>query len=229
MKRTNLILILSICLSLCFINISFAEIDLDLGDDDGPSRNASVKESWVTLIGGYDLGGTGDLDIEADGEEVSSEEGDMESGFSFYFEFGKALNKNVGLGGGACYQLGRGIDEPGFDKGEFNFIPVYGLLKIWFPTPSVIPFGIVHVGYNFFLADDDLFNEDLDRSGGLYWAIGGGVMFDNGVQIELLYSTHNGSLTGEAEGYDPSYGFYTSDIDAQLSYSKVTLAVGINL
>ncbi len=223
MKKTNLIGILTLCLSLCFINISFAEIDLDLGDE-SPSSNASVKESWATLMGGYDLGGTGEIDVTVSNDFASaseSEEGDIESGFSIYFELGKAINKNIGLGGGASYGLGRGIDEEG-EEGEFNFIPVYGLLKIWFPTPSVVPFGIVHVGYNFFFADDD-FKGDLDTGGGLYWAIGGGIMFDNGVQLELLYATHNGTLTGE----DSSEGF-TMDIDVELSYSKVTLAAGIN-
>lgn len=238
MKNRLFTFILSICISLCLTSLAFAAIDLDLDDDTGSS---SMKKNFFTILGGYDLGGSMDLDseVEASFQGFSASDSDSDSidikgGFFAGIELGTFLNDNIAVGGGAVYQFARGIDEDTGDADpKFNFLPFYGMLKFVFPSDSVIPFGTVQVGYNLFFGNDD-FKGDGDLSGGLYWGIGGGIMLDNGIQIQLLYSQNRGKM--EEEGTEPlydDYGYYMGDADVKMTtdgtYKKISISVGINL
>lgn len=248
MKKRLFTAFLSISLSLFLSSMAFAEIDLDLGDDS--PGGSPMSEGFVTISGTYDMGGSADVSYEIDDFDYDEEdEIDIKSGFALTLELGKAINENIGLGIGATYQFKRGIDEKGADDAEFNFIPIYGMIKFWTDAGEILPFGIVQIGYNLFQGTDDMKTlyyyeadydyeagarwKDCDMKGGLYWGIGGGIILQNGVQIQLLYSVNNGSIEGSDYeyyyiGYDGSdYGEESSDIIAEIKYSKISISAGI--
>jgi opacity protein-like surface antigen len=60
-------------------------------------------------------------------------------------------------------------------------------------------------------------NTEVTVKGGLYWAIGGGIIFNNNIQVELLYRSHSGEMEAKAASD-------TATID--VSITQVTLSVG---
>ncbi|MBN2040254.1 MAG: hypothetical protein JW864_09450 [Spirochaetes bacterium] len=210
MKRKILLPILSFYMAIFMNNVAFAEIDLDLGDEPMDSSFGSsgyMKSGYATFKGGYDMTGNA---------EIENVESDIESSYCVSFEFLSMMGQGFGLGVGAIYQFARGIDESGLENSEFQFIPLYGLIKFFIPTTYLAPFGILHVGYNFFLGNDE-FKGDSDLEGGLYWGVGGGIMLSNGLQFELLYSVDNGKIIND-----------DSDAEMDVKYTKITLSAGFN-
>ncbi len=111
----------------------------------------------------------------------------------------------------SCFEMGAGITLPaprsidGTDQ-DFYFIPVYGLLKLRSTSEEVAPYLTCHVGYNFFNS-----NRKYDASGAIsfdediYWAGGIGVIFNNQLQFELLYTSNNGELKVPGYRFDVEY------------------------
>ncbi|MDY6934439.1 MAG: hypothetical protein SVZ03_09490 [Spirochaetota bacterium] len=241
MKKKYLSVFLSVLMALFVSSIAFADIDLDLDDEEERGVPRDTTGGYFTIKAGYDLNGKYDYDatLELSGFELSeSEEYDIDNGFSFSAEFVGAINERAGFGAGISYQHKRSFDENtgGLDP-KFNFLPIHGLFKFKVPLDnSITPFAVAHLGYNLLFGNDDFKGEDGDLSGGLYWGLGFGIIISDGIQVELLYSVNNGKV--EESGIelelvgDPYSGYYYENIpysyEEEFKYSKITLSVGYN-
>lgn len=187
MKKQCLVLALSF-LSIIFMgSYAFAESTIKIGLD-------MAGEHKVSVVG------------------VSSSE-DVNMGISLSGEYVSAIDKNIGIGFGMTFQIPRAQkDYPG----NFNFIPLYGLVKIGSVASEVSPYLIGQLGYNLLYMGDNTYKGDGSLSGGIYYGIGGGLIFRNLSQIEILYSVNKGSW--ELAGY-PNF---------DVEYSKITLSFGFN-
>ncbi len=218
--RKNIIKIFFIIYTLLFFNgISSAVTDYRISElpviDEFPI-DLPLGISITTFKGTCDIIG----ETEFDSSQVSGE-ADVKNGFALSLELGKAILEKLGLGIGATYQFPRGLNERENSDAKFNFIPFYGLLKFWTESAGLFPFGMVQMGYNLLLGNDEFKSysgAEADLSGGLYWGLGGGIIFLNGIQLELLYSMNNGRLDGD----NP---FYYGD----MQYSKISVSIGISL
>ena len=213
MKKTIYIMVVAVCLALSTGSTAFAEMDYIL--DEFPIE-LPLGISITTVKGTFDMVGRTEL---KGGDGAG--EADVKNGFALSLELGKAILEKMGLGLGATYQFPRELNESGSGNAKFNFIPFYGLVKFWTEAAGLFPFGMVQIGYNLLLGNDEFKNysgESSALSGGLYWGLGGGVILIGGVQLELLYSVNNGSITGD----EP---FYSMD----MRYSKLSISAGISL
>jgi hypothetical protein len=84
-----------------------------------------------------------------------------------------------------------------------------------------------HLGGNSFSADNNFAGNNASFGGGLYWAAGGGMVF-NFLQVELLYTVNYGSISQSGYIYNNATGnddpFSNS---ADVRYSTVNLSFGI--
>ncbi len=163
---------------------------------------------------------------------------DVDNSPSISGEAAFKIAENVRFGIGGAFQINRGLKDY---EGTFSSIPVYGLFRIE-PSTSVevAPFFIAHCGYNFWKADSS-FKGNGSEKGGLYYAFGGGLLFNN-VQIELLYSFHKGKIEGITDeedfiffstfmsntSYNPLLMSLLTPYDIELNYSNFTISIGIN-
>ncbi|MFX0203095.1 MAG: hypothetical protein ACFFCW_43885 [Candidatus Hodarchaeota archaeon] len=127
-------------------------------------------------------------DHEVSGLGVTGSE-DVEDSISISFEGVAAINDNVGIGGGFTWQIPRSQERY---PGDFYFIPFYGLMKIRSASAELAPYLIGQIGYNFIYEGDThhkgtgIYAATLD--GDLYYGVGGGIILNNRLQIEVLYS-----------------------------------------
>jgi hypothetical protein len=155
---------------------------------------------------GYDT--SGDHEVSAFGITGSE---DVEDSFSASFEFVGAINDNFGVGGGFTLQIPRSQEQY---PGDFYFYPFYGLIKIRSASKEFAPYFIGQIGYNLIYDGDINYKGTGTLDGDWYYGAGGGVIFKNRFQIEVLYSVNCGTYT---------FSGYEFDIE----YSKVTLSIGI--
>ncbi len=168
-------------------------------------NNNAFSQSSFALKGGIDTMGETDMEY--------ADKGDADMGFGIGGELTVPYSERFVLGGGAVYQLPRGIDEEGWEDWEFNFLPIYGLAKIIIPADNLNIFLAVNIGYGIGFLDAP---GDIEMDGGLYYGFGGGIEFGNGFFIELLYTVNEGTLSSD-----------DFDIEADAEYSKVSIFVGM--
>jgi hypothetical protein len=183
------------------------------------AQDDSSSGFTFVIKGGFDLMGEGDLDID---EYDYSESGDVDSNISLgaeaYFNFDPVL-----FGVGAAYLLPRKLED---SDGKISLFPIYGAINYPFTPGGFTPYITGQIGYNFFFIDSKLENEldaligdecDYTTEGGLYWALGGGIILENNIQFELLYSNSSAGLdiensTGESVTMDLTYTKFTVSI-----------------
>ncbi len=124
-------------------------------------------------------------------------EGDAESelGLSPGLEFLFPLSDFFMLGFAGEYQFERGIDADwASSSAKFGFMPVYITSKIGFlPDEALNPEINLNIGYAFMYANDQY--EGLgDVNGGLFYAIGGGLVLGDKLVANLLYRYQTGTL-----------------------------------
>ena len=173
---------------------------------------------------GYDRPGEQDISgwVQMDGiSGALSLSEKIEDAFSFSGEYILRSETNYGLGAGASYQIPRKMKNY---VGDFNFIPLYFLLKIYFPSHSSYLVG--HFGYNLFNADE-AYKEGGKTKGGEYYAIGGGFLLGDKIELEILKTFHQCALEDQTGYiYDPVYGelFYWANYE--IKYSRYTISLG---
>ncbi len=111
------------------------------------------------------------------------------------------------------YQFPRTIEE---SEGNFNFIPVYLLVKLRTSTKKISPYFLGQSSHNLFEGDKNhktVLSYSLNT--GSYY--GFGFRFDSrrGIQCEIVYSVNSGSASTE---------LFNKDIE----YQKISLLVGYN-
>jgi hypothetical protein len=127
----------------------------------------------------------------------------------------------IGIGGGISYQTTR--EEP-VSGGHFNFIPIYGLVRVRSTPTSVnsYPYATAHLGYNYFIADHEYAGAgNYEMTNGAYAGLGAGYVFGR-MQVEVLYTIDQGRLSGN--DYDALNSHYTISADA--AYRKISLSLG---
>jgi len=157
---------------------------------------------------GYDLGG----EVELTPEEGVKETEDVESGYAVTGEYKFASESEWKLGAGLTYQLERDVEPSGSDNVPIRYTPIYGLAEYQLQESPVYLVG--HLGYNLFDADEP----DIDnKSGGMYYAFGGGMKFEDKYQLDILYTVHNSSAEFE----------YEEIVKIDFEYTKLTVNFGM--
>lgn len=214
MKKKPNTIIITIAALLLITSVSHAQLDLILDStpiDTLPGAHINAFKGTYEILGHAEYK-----------EDRNLSDSDMKNGFSLSLELGRAIIEKLGIGVGATYQFPRAVDESGERDAKFNFVPLYGLVKLWTNSIGLFPFGMLQLGYNFFLGNDEFKTiggeraEELDLGGGMYWALGGGIIFPGGFEIELLYTVNNGSISG-SENY----------FEEEIRYSKIAISGGI--
>jgi len=176
---------------------------------------AQAEGEWL-FKAGYDFSGDLDVDPSDGGEETY----DVDSGFSITGEYMLPAEGNIIFGAGASYQFDRDVDfgnpDNGNSKEAIRYTPIY-VLGAYQMQESPIYF-VGHLGYNLFSTEF----ETEDESGGMYYALGAAMDFENDYTAEILYTVNNSSIEvldqdGETEEL----------IEADLKYTKITINFGI--
>lgn len=162
------------------------------------AESSGVVKIGVDMLGKHEISGLG-----LEGSE------DVKMGFSLSGEYTFSISKNFGIGAGITLQVPRSQKD---FKGDFSFVPIYGLVKTRSATGDISPYLIGQLGYNLFQGDST-YTGTAVLSGGMYYGIGGGLILEDGFQGELLYSVNEGSA--ELLGYD-----------FKVKYSKITFSIG---
>jgi hypothetical protein len=159
---------------------------------------------------GADVGGELGVTVKQEGFLPVSLKNDTEMGFSVGGEIYYDLNESLAVGAGAEYQLKR-KEKGGVDG--FNFIPIYALGRFQI-DPNFYVTG--KVGYNLYMQEN--LPEQLKAKGGLFFGFGGGAVFNDMLQLEVLYSIHNGKWELKE---DPGV-----DYDLSWKYTKIGISAG---
>lgn len=189
---------------LCILSLSFVSIFY--------LSNAAFSQATFAIKGSIDLMGESELDV------PDLDPGDVDTGFGIGGEVTLPINEQVIVGGGIVYQFSRGIDEEApWDEFSFNYVPIYALIQYQFKGQGVTPFIGANLGYNLLFAEGPDEIGDIETGGGIYWGIGGGVVFENKFFIEALYTTNNGTAKFENDPSDDTYDH---------TYTKFSIFVG---
>jgi hypothetical protein len=184
--KTAIMLTLSVLLAIFTVNNAFAGVAIKIG---------------------FDL--EGDHDVSGEGESWTE---DVDTGISVSGEVFTSISNNFDIGGGITYQFPRSLSD---FAGDFNFVPLYGMARLKFSEgKKVTPYVVGQLGYSFYFGDSD-YEGSADLEGDIYYAIGGGVIFDSGFLLEVLYSVSSGT-------YDVS----EFNVELDIEYSVITIAVG---
>jgi len=136
---------------------------------------------------------------------------DIETGVCAALELATQDTRDAEVGVGVEYQVPRELsDDPGE---EFNFIPLYFYGKAYGRSGGSTAFLLGRFGYNLYEGNDD-YKGSADLEGGLYYAIGVGLMTTGTAEIELTYVVNTGIR---------DYG--TTDVDVE--YSRVSIGVSV--
>lgn len=205
------------------------------GGGDGSTRGyrseRRLKQAELIFKLGSDFGGQ--LDIYNGsyyqgnfGTTLLSGASDTTSALTLTTEYLGYVTNQVGLGIGLTEQLPR---KQTSQDGYFSFAPLYVLIRV-----RTIPderyyykYLTAHLGGNTFSADNNFAGDNASFGGGLYWAAGGGMVF-NFLQVELLYTVNYGSISQSGLILNNATGNYDSfSNSADVRYSTLNLSFGI--
>lgn len=168
------------------------------------------SDTYLNVRFGGDFGASYDK-VDDEGRTVLSDDTDGFGG-ELALEGYKSLTDNFDLGLGLAYQFHADRETQSIDKEEDNLkgsgaeyksLPVYLTAKYNFNLDSQIrPYLKANLGYsfNFDGSDVEISNDlgnmkiDMDLDDGLYWALGGGLEYNN-FTVDLMYAV----TTAEAE------------------------------
>jgi len=181
---------------------------------------AQAQSSW-SVKAGIDFASEMDFDFPAEIEGPGEETYDTEMGYTLIGEYKMPYSNNINFGAGLAYQLDREVDFGEGDTGDFGFTPFYGLAEY---RMEESPFYFVgHLGYaslSFDYTSED--GEVTDSSGGLYYALGGGMDLGESYEAELLYTQNSGTFE-----FSPSDSEGEESYDIDVDYAKFTVTFGM--
>lgn len=160
---------------------------------------------------GADVGGQVEFQEKVLGIVILEGKKDTETGISIGGEYFFDMNESLVVGVGVEYQLNR--KNEGAEKG-FNYIPLYALGRYQL-SPTLYLTG--KVGYNLLQVEGN--TEGVEVKGGLFFGIGGGTLLSDSLQLEILYSIHNGELIEKIEEYGMNHTL-------TWKYSKIGVSIG---
>ena len=148
-------------------------------------------------------------------------DGTADPGFAVAGEYLLSAPNNVQYGGGLEYQLQRrwatvaGIDVT--PDNTFNYAPIYATAKLLLPTRNInlTPFVKGNLGYNAIFSGNEPFTTGATLTGGLYYAIGAGLIANKRLDFELMYNMYRGTVSA-------------AGINANFNYGALSLSAGYN-
>lgn len=174
MKKLYLVLSISLVLVLAFAVCARADNTIKIGAEFSGVLNPNGDNYTVNT--GYSVG-----------YEYTVPQGPLEYGAGFEYPFYRTVQGNSSL------------TIP--DGSQFNFIPVYGVIKYNFnDDKQAQPYVTARLGYNFVYGDSNFTKNISSLTGGFYYAVGVGMNF-NQIVAEILFSSNHG--TGKS--YDLLY------------------------
>jgi len=194
-----------------------------------PLKNESIDSEITTSVSpegfGYIRGGLdilGVMDFDGDFED------DVDFGFCGIFEFYTPIEKSISIGGGLEYQTFRKVKDL---DGKFNFMAFFAGIRLYQPDISSV-YSVLKLGINWLKVDDDWDGGFVTKiTSGNYYAIGAGLILEDGLEIEILWSNNSGKVEGNIE--DAIYLGWGNYEDLPFSYnvdySKLTISIGMNL
>ena len=167
---------------------------------------------FTSSVFAANLSGVAKLGIDFGGRhEIGPNEWDNKAGFTLGGEVYYLANENFDVGGGVQYQFSRDRKDL---AGKYWFFPVYAAVRIHPPMTDLTPYGILQLGYNFYGGDSN-YKGTADLRGGLYWGIGGGVIFQKHFLTELMYAENRGTSK-------------TGGTSTDVKNSRISLSIGYN-
>jgi hypothetical protein len=122
------------------------------------------------------------------------------------------------IGAGLEYQFSRQATYQGVSQGNFQFLPIYGTVRVPFTLGQIEPYIVGRVGYGIYSGDSTYTASGLfTTNGGLYFGAGGGVDYRLGalsVFAEATYALNDGSLSALG-------------VTVNTSYTKLDVSVGV--
>lgn len=160
--------------------------------------------SGVLLKVGLDAPGT--HEIEGGGLSGST---DVEGGAFIAGEIYATVHPRVELGVGGEVQFPRSQQD---FAGDFGFLPIYGVARLFPVVGSVSLYVTGRLGFNLFFGDDD-YKGSGSLEGGGHLGAGAGLLIQERVQVEALYSINTGVYEVGGTSFD-------------ITYSKLGISVG---
>ena len=139
----------------------------------------------------------------------------VNNGFSIGAEGLFKILRNLQLGAGLEYEFGR---QQTLYAGNFEFVPLYGVVRVPFDIGPLTPYAIGRIGYGLF-SGDPTFAGSWSLSGGIYYGLGGGIDLRFGkvsIFAEGTYSADNGSGSN-------------SGLTLNVLYTRIDLSAGVAL
>jgi hypothetical protein len=142
---------------------------------------------------------------------------DVETGFSFGADFLCAVHDNIELGIGIEYQIPRSQVKY---EGDFNFAPLYGIIRFPISLRYVTLYSLGRIGYGFFFGEERYTGTFGKLTGGFYYAVGGGIELirftlfgrENYLFLESTYSANNGRVEDDYFNYSADVCYRRMDI-----------------
>jgi hypothetical protein len=153
-----------------------------------------ANRSGVLVKVGLDAPGTHRVE---NGSSVST---DVDGGAFLSGEIYASINPRVELGAGIELPTARSLENL---NGEFMFIPIYGVARLYPVVGSVAVYATGRIGVNLFLGDDDYKGSGELESGG-HLGVGAGIEF-NRIQIEALLAVNTGRREVGSTWVDVAY------------------------
>jgi hypothetical protein len=126
---------------------------------------------------------------------IDSFDFDSGPGISPSFEVMSQKSEGALIGIGLEYQIGRGFIDSGFDDARYGFVPIYLVGKIPLGESETIrPEFILNGGFDF-MTGNTAYSGGVDLNGGLYGAIGLGINYHTGFNLQLMYRSFSGGAS----------------------------------
>jgi len=166
------------------------------------------------LRAGFDV--SGEFKVAYGGESSTY---DSESGIVIGYDAVMQDQGELKLGVGGEFMISRGVEDFGEGKGSFH--SVYGFGKY---SLNEKVYGLGRVGYNFHTGDDDYTDTgvsgiDMELTGGMMYAFGGGFSMTPTVSFEGLFASHSGGITLSAGADDAKFKIIYTRVSLGLVYT----------
>ncbi len=166
----------------------------------------ALRADYIMPRIGLDFGSTADFT-----NDRVTLHGDVGTGVNIGAEYLTSVGERTIVGGGFEYLFPRtlrtfdGVDTTGDQK--FWFVPLYGTIRytVNMQNPRVQPFIKGNLGYNFVYDGTADYKGVVSLTGGVYYALGFGILIQQVSSLELLYSRYAGSESATGVSIDDVY------------------------
>jgi hypothetical protein len=142
---------------------------------------------------------------------------DVATGFAIGLDALYKLFPYLQIGGGLEYQLLREVTYQGASGGSFQFVPIYGIVRVPFAFGPIEPYVVGRIGYGIY-SGDSTYTGTATLNGGLYFAAGAGVDYKLGavsIFAEATYAVDDGSMSDSGVTLDTA----TTGLDVSVGVS----------